>query len=60
MNEVLRDAWHPKIRLEVGQILARALTSNPETAHTIAASLAPEGRGPGTRFSIYENTLEHT
>lgn len=59
MNEVLRDAWHPKIRLEVGQILARALTSNPETAHTIAASLAPEGRGPGTRFSVYENNLDH-
>lgn len=59
MNDVAIDDWNPAIRREAGQMLAHALKADPQRAHQVAQSLAPEGRGPGTRFGVYSLTLRH-
>lgn len=53
------DAWSPERRREAGGLLASVLRREPTRADAIARSLAPDGRGPGVRYGVYEGSLRH-
>lgn len=59
MTDESIDAWSPEFRREAGGLLASVLHRDPARAESIARGLAPDGRGPGVRYGVYEDSLRH-